>query len=134
MSSNSPSFQNGDCYTAYIRYQHNDGTFISGNKGKPRPVVIIQDPTDQKFYAFKVTGQVHKPFNKRNGYSLNDWNESGFNKPSIVKCNTDNRFEIDPTNLGRKFGKLTENDLRGFLTKLIKVRKLEHQNENELDR
>lgn len=134
MSSNSKTYESGQCYTAFLRFQNNDGTFVSDNQGKPRPVIIIQDPIDQKFYAFKVTGQVDKPSNIRNGYLLNDWKKAGFKKPSIIKCNIQNRFEIDPKILKSQFGQLTENDLKGFLMKLIKVRKLEKSYENGRER
>lgn len=134
MSFSENSFQNGQCFTAFLRFQNNDGSFVSDNKGKQRPVIILQDPIDSKFYAFKVTGQVHKSLNKKYGYQLRDWKEAGFRKPSIIKCNIDNRFEIEPYLLHRNFGQLTENDLRGFLTQLIKVRKMEHENDNEIER
>jgi len=131
MSSNSHSFKSGQCYTAFIRHRDNDGSFVSGNRGKPRPVLIIQDPIDEKFYAFKVTSQVHKPYNQRYGYLVENWREAGFNKASIIKCGTDNRFEIDPDSLGFQFGELTEDDLKGFLTKRIQVKKLELQRERD---
>jgi len=134
MSLKTNTLETGQLYTAFLRYQNDDGTFLPDNQGKPRPVLLIQDPVDKKFYLHKVTGQVHKSLNKKYGYEVEDWKEAGLKSPSIVKCNIDNRFEIESNTLRKCFGKLSENDLIGFTSKLVKVRRLEQQNNHELDR
>lgn len=131
------NIESGECFTALMTFKNVDGNVIStqdNQNGKPRPIVVMKDPDDGIYYAYSVTSKIENVFNKRNGYVLQNHAEAGFRLPSLVKCNKDSTFEIDPNTLRKPFGKLTEQDLDGFLERLDQVRQREFANENEMER
>ncbi len=126
-------FKNGEVYIAFVNFVedlHNK----ENARGKVRPVVIFEVPEDNKLYACKVSSKVDKPIKKRYGYVLQDWKEAGIKSPSVVACDSENIREIDPTSIKKYVGQLTERDIRGMLVKHIKVRAMEHEMEQSLER
>ena len=129
--------ESGECFTALITFKNINGKNVSqqdNENGKSRPIVVMKDPDDNIYYAHNVTSRVDNPFNKRNGYLLSDHQDAGFKKPSIIKCDENNTFVIDPSTLREPFGKLKEEDLHGFLERLEQVREREQKKENEMER
>lgn len=117
----SSGFVDGEVFFAYVEY-----TDVDGNLGKKRPVVVVKDKTTEMLRALKVTSQIDKPLNHKYGYKLRDWEKSGLNRPSIVKCNEKDIVNINPVNIVRKMGDLTERDLMGVLVKIVEVKELEN--------
>lgn len=129
--------ESGSCFVIIIAFEERYGAskaIYHPVEGKPRPVVVLKDPIEDRYYAHNVTKRVSNPFNQRNGYQLRDWKESGFHRESIVKCDQHNVFEITPDALREPFGKLSERDLTGFLQQLNKVRQREIANDQEMER
>lgn len=130
---NNSKMKNGDVYIAFVRFQE----FNDPNKGKSRPVVIFEDPEEERLFACKVSSKVDKPKNRKYGYVIKDWEEAGFKKPSVVACNRKDIHEISETNIKKYIGRLTERDIKGMLIKHIKVAQLEYKKEmekNEIER
>lgn len=127
MSSNN-NLDTGQCFVAYIKFSFDDPHDSTGKvKGKFRPVVIFHDLEDDQFYACKVTSKIDNPQNKKYGYTIQDWKEAGFHKPSIVKCNKEEIYEIEPLSFKKKIGTLSDRDVKGLLIKMIKTRHREIQ-------
>lgn len=122
----SDDLETGSLYTCYI---YHDNPEVHGEK-KSRPIVVLED-RDKKI-GFKVSTQVDKPFNKKYGYRLKDWKEAGCHSESVIVCYPKDRFEVKPEHIGYKLGEVTERDMIGFLTKLVKEMKKE--NDNQLER
>lgn len=115
--------KNGDVYIAFVRY----GEDINKDnpRGKVRPVVIFEDPAENKLFACKVSSRIDKPTEKKLGYIIQDWKEAGFKKTSVVACNRENIREIDKMAIHQYVGRLTERDIKGMLIKHIRVTELE---------
>lgn len=130
--------ENGECFTARLAYKNENGKSVAfpDENGGSRPVVILKATFQDKeiYYAHNVTSKVDNFFNKRNGYLVKDFEEAGFNKPSIIKCDSNNSFVIEPSKLKGPFGKLTGNDLESFVDRLNLVRQREIENENGMER
>ncbi len=70
--------------------------------------------------------------NQKYGYKIKDWKAAGLDKPSIIKCNTQDVYKLqEPIHLFKKIGKLTTRDLEGLLVKHIKVRFFEYRKRKE---
>lgn len=122
--------ENGEVYIGFVRYVEDIDNDINP-KGKLRPVVIFQDPEENQLFACKVSGRIDKPFERKNGYIIQDWEEAGLKKPSIVACNKENIREIVKTDIQDYVGRLTDRDIKGMLVKRIKMSKLEYKKELE---
>lgn len=120
--------KNGDVYIAFVRYAE-DINKDEEPKGKVRPVVIFEDPAENKLFACKISSRIDKPIEKKFGYIIKDWKEAGLKKPSIIACNRENIREIDKTAIHRYIGRLTERDIKGMLIKHIRVAELEYSKE-----
>lgn len=129
---------NGECFTAKLAYKNENGKSIAfpDENGNSRPVVVLKVTVAGKeiYYAYNVTSKIQNPFNKRNGYLVNDFKEAGFKKESIIKCDSNNSFIIEPSRLKGPFGKLTATDLEGFVDRLNLVRQREIDNEKGMER
>ncbi|MEH6945168.1 hypothetical protein [Bacillus sp. JJ722] len=62
---------------------------------------------------------------------IENWKKAGFRKPSIIKCNRENIYEMDSLKILKKIGHLSQNDLHGLLVKLVKVNRLEYRRGQE---
>ncbi|KIO69293.1 hypothetical protein B4065_1466 [Caldibacillus thermoamylovorans] len=120
--------KNGDVYIAFVRYAE-DMNKDSAPRGKVRPVVIFEDPMENKLFACKVSSRIDKPTERKFGYIIQDWKEAGLKKPSIIACNRENIREIDKTAIHKYIGRLTERDIKGMLVKYVKVAQLELKRE-----
>lgn len=118
-------YQDGECFLANVLYEDGTGK-------KKRPVVLLHNEEDHTFYACKATGNVTKPKNQRYGYEVKDWVDAGLHQPSIIKCNQHEIYEVELEQFREKIGQLSHRDLRGLLTKQIKVRLLEKEKERVL--
>lgn len=130
MSQRNNKYETGQIYIAFIKFEE------SNRKGKMRPVAIFQSPEDNKLYACKITSQIDKKMNQKYGYLVKDWRLAGLTKPSIIKCNRSETYEIEPLNIRRKIGTLSNQDIKGMLIKMIKVQQMERRKEkrNEQER
>ena len=119
---NEKTYQDGDIFLANF-------TFVEGNESKIRPVVIFQNPETKELLACKVSTQIQKPIASKLGYELKDWKASGLKKACYVSCEKANMRTVDPNNLVRLIGKLSERDSKGLLIKHIVVmqRELEYE-------
>ncbi|WP_107942671.1 type II toxin-antitoxin system PemK/MazF family toxin [Metasolibacillus fluoroglycofenilyticus] len=122
---NNTGFQEGDIFYAYVH-------FIDDiDQGKERPIVAMKDQDTDTWKAFKITSRIEKKLNHKYGYLMEDWAESGLTKPSIIKCDLQSVYDIDPNNIIRKIGDLTERDLKGLLMKIVTVREIEYRRERQ---
>lgn len=112
--------EEGQVFLAYIKFKDKKG-------GKERPIIIMKDPETDKLLAFKVTSRIDKKLNHKYGYLVEDWKEAGFLKPSIIKCNREDVYELDTKTIIRKVGELSNRDLKGLLVKMAKVREIEYR-------
>jgi hypothetical protein len=121
----------GQVFLAFVKFSDQQN-----GQGKLRPVVAFKDPEDDRLYAFKVTSRIDNKINHKYGYLMMDWKEAGLHKPSIIKCNRENVYDIEPMNIMKKLGNITERDLTGLLIKTIKVRQMEYRKNlsNEFER
>jgi PemK-like, MazF-like toxin of type II toxin-antitoxin system len=126
----------GEIYIAFVRYV--EDKLKDNPRGKVRPVVIFEDEEENKIFACKVSSQVNKPLKQKLGYEVKDWKEAGFTKPSIIACDKENIREIEPKNIKKRIGCLTDRDIKGMFIKRIKVANMEYKRElekhNELER
>lgn len=124
--------KNGDVYIGFVRYAE-DINNDKNPKGKVRPVVIFEDPVENKLFACKVSTQIDKPTEKKFGYIIKDWKEAGLKKPSIIACNRENVREIDKTAIYKNIGSLSDRDIKGLLVKYVSIaaREVERENERE---
>lgn len=127
---NENELENGEVYIGFVRYIEDIDNDINP-KGKLRPVVIFQDPEENQLFACKVSSRIDKPLERKNGYIIQDWQETGLKKPSIVACNKENIREIVKTDVHDYVGRLTDRDIKGMLVKRIKMSKLEYKKELE---
>lgn len=118
-------FNEGDVFYAYVRYVDDE------KKGKERPIVAIKSEEDDNWKAFKITSQIDKKINHKYGYLMEDWEHTGLTKPSIIKCNREDVYDIEPENIIQKIGDLTERDLKGLLIKTIRVREIEYRRDKQ---
>lgn len=118
-------FNDGDIFYAYVRFYEDE------KNGKERPIVAMKNEEDDTWKAFKITSRIEKKMNHKYGYLMEDWEQSGLTKPSIIKCDREGTFDIEPDKIIRKIGDLTERDLRGLLIKTIKVREIEYRREKQ---
>lgn len=95
---NENELENGEVYIGFVRYIEDIDNDIN-TKGKLRPVVIFQDPEENQLFACKVSSRIDKPLERKNGYIIQDWQETGLKKPSIVACNKENIREIVKTDV-----------------------------------
>lgn len=137
MNENEKEFKNGEVYIGFVRYAEDINNDVNP-RGKIRPVVIFEDPEEKRLFACKVSGQIDKPLERKNGYVIQDWKDAGFKKPSIVACNKENIREINKSDIRDFVGRLTDRDVKGMLIKHIKVTEREYKKElekkNELER
>lgn len=128
--------ETGTCGVVEVTFKKVEGAskVLQDSYGIPRPVVIVVDPVDNKHYAHNVTNKVDNPFNRNNGYVVKEWDAAGLHKESIVKCDRNNFFEIDPAAIKKTFGKLSDKDLVGFLQRLEHIRKREVEQEKGMER
>ena len=128
------SFETGQCYIIYVEFRDNNGEFLEPRKGKNRPVVIFKDPSDDAVFACQTTTQIDKPRYRRNGVLIQDIQEAGMNKETIIRLEYHSRYKIEnPEDLKGPIGKLSERDIDNFLEKLVKVRQREYKIENSLE-
>lgn len=110
----------GQVFLAYMRYKDKLG-------GKERPIIAMKDSETEIWLAFKVTSRIEKKLNHKYGYLVEDWQEAGFKIPSIIKCNREDIQDLEPKNIIRKVGELTNRDLKGLLIKTVKIREIEYK-------
>ncbi|MCM3796440.1 hypothetical protein [Priestia megaterium] len=87
---------------------------------------------EDKLYAFPVTSQIDKLFNKKYGYKVKDLDVAGFSKESVIQYHSSNLKEIKPENIKRQLGNLSGRDVTGLLIKLLQVRQMEKAQERGL--
>ncbi|MEC1177248.1 type II toxin-antitoxin system PemK/MazF family toxin [Metasolibacillus meyeri] len=125
-------YSTGEVFYAYFRFDE------GGEKGKHRPIVAMRNEEDETWKALKVTSRIAKKINHKYGYLLKHWEEVGLERPSIVKCNREDIIDIDPQNIVKKLGDLSEADLKGLFVKLLKVKDIEYRRDqqkiNEIER
>ncbi|MCT6922831.1 type II toxin-antitoxin system PemK/MazF family toxin [Metasolibacillus sp.] len=119
------TYQDGDIFYAYVHFAEDV------EQGKERPIVAMKDQDTDTWKAFKITSQIGKKLNHKYGYLMEDWAESGLTKPSIIKCDRESIYNIDPNNIIKKIGDLTEQDLKGLLMKIVTVREIEYRRERQ---
>lgn len=128
------SFETGQCFIMYVEFRDNDGNYLEPRQGKNRPVVIFKDPSDNNIFACQTTGQIDKPLYRKNGVLIQDFQEAGMKKETIIRLEYHSRYKIEnPENLKGPIGKLSERDIDNFLEKLVKVRQREYNMENSLE-
>ncbi|MEG0291018.1 MAG: hypothetical protein RR941_06350 [Erysipelotrichaceae bacterium] len=85
----------GDIFYAYVRFAEDE------QKGKERPIVAMKSE-DDTWKAFKITSRIEKRLNHKYGYMMEDWEKSGLTKPSIIKCDRESIFDIEPERIIKK--------------------------------
>lgn len=128
------SFETGQCFIMYVKFRDNDGNFLEPSQGKSRPVVIFKDPLDDRIFACQTTTQTDRPRYIKNGLLIQDIQEAGMKKETIIRLEYHSRYIIEnPEDLKGPIGKLSERDIDNFLEKLVKVRQREYKLENSLE-
>ncbi|WP_025731511.1 type II toxin-antitoxin system PemK/MazF family toxin [Heyndrickxia ginsengihumi] len=117
----------GKVYTAFVVFGTNH------TEGKRRPVIIFQNQENNKITAFQVSSKIDTPFNKKFGYKIKDWEETGLKKPSVANLHPKDLLELEASDLKVIVGELTDRDKVGLLEKYITVQK-KIQRENEFER
>lgn len=107
----------GKVYTSYIYFEENN------KQGKYRPVILYKNTEDGKITVFKVSSQLHTPFNQKYGYPLKDWKECGLKKPSVVDIHPKDIIEINSKHLNKIVGEITDKDKIGLLESFVKINK-----------
>ncbi|WP_079707681.1 hypothetical protein [Paraliobacillus ryukyuensis] len=104
----------GKIYISFVYFDEND------SDGKKRPVILFKNNKDTAT-LFKVSSKLDTPFNQKYGYFIKDWEQTGLNKPSVVKAHPNDIFESPISQLNTIIGELSDRDKIGLLEKHIEI-------------
>lgn len=124
MAKKRKDFESGDiCYAFYV-FDEED------TKGKELPIAVLlqvshkiakkvgQKSSESKYICYPITSQEPPEDLEDAFYFIKDWQQSGLNRPSWIKCLPVKSRIYEDTELDYK-GKLTDGDIKGFSEKAL---------------
>lgn len=118
------NFESGDICYAYYVFDEED------TKGKELPIAVLlqvshkiakvvgQKSSESKYICYPVTSQKPPEDLEDTFYFIKDWQQSGLNRPSWIKCLPVKSRIYEDTDLDYK-GRLTSSDIKGFSEKAL---------------
>lgn len=111
----SSNLEFGKIYTAFVYFN------VSETKGKPRPVILFRNQADENITAFQVSSKLNSPFNKKYGYIIVDWKETGLKNSSVANLHPKDLLELKSSDLKTVVGELSDRDKIGLLEKYTSI-------------
>jgi mRNA-degrading endonuclease toxin of MazEF toxin-antitoxin module len=86
--------------------------FVSwGNEGKRRPVLVLEEYTDNaKVFSITTRYEEKSEAIRERYFEINDWQEAGLQKPSYIDTNSTVTLPLTAIDGSRSIGRLSDAD------------------------